>query len=134
MRCDPERRVARLPRSVSAAEFEAITNDQLNERTIVCYCTVGKRSGDFVTQLDRRHVKPWRALYNSEGILPYSHHPLAADSKIYGLVDHSGARASALHVFFAFFWDLGSDRFDVVSFDIFTALVAAICPSYLNDK
>lgn len=133
MRSDPERRVSCLPRSVSAAEFEAMTNDQLNNRTVVCYCTVGKRSCDFATQLDRRLVKPWRALFNSEGIVPYSHHPLAADSKIYGLVDQNGDRASALHAF-AFLWDVGSDRFKVVTFNVLMAIVAAICPSYLKGR
>lgn len=130
VRTAPERRVAKLPGALSAAEFEALSDDSLRRRTVIVYCTVGKRSGDFATKLETRPVRPWGALFNSEGIVPYSHHPKARRPP-YGLVDESDEPATRLHVF-AFPWDLGSGEFEAVKFNFASAALAVFFPRLLS--
>lgn len=129
VRTAPERRVASLNGSVSRADFERLDDEALRGKTVVAICTVGKRSGDFAESLGEG---PWREVLNSEGIVPYSHHPLATEGK-HGLVDGDGKPASSLHVF-ASPWDLGSDRFTPVTFGLWHLLLAVFAPNRLDDS
>ena len=79
VRTEAERRVARLPRSVSRCYFEKalrLNADAASLRgvKIVVICTVGRRSGHYARQLVMRSCEN---VFNSQGIVAYSHHHLA---------------------------------------------------------
>ena len=79
VRTGAERRVARLPRSVSRCYFEKALRLNADAASlcgvkIVVICTVGRRSGSYARQLVMRGCEN---VFNSQGIVAYSHHCLA---------------------------------------------------------
>ena len=89
VRTEAERRVARLPRSVSRCYFEQalrLNADAASLRgvKIVVICTVGRRSGHYARQLVMRGCEN---VFNSQGIVAYSHHHLASGAGPHALVD-----------------------------------------------
>ena len=122
-----QRRVARLPRSVSRCYFEKalrLNADAASLRgvKIVVICTVGRRSGHYARQLVMRSCEN---VFNSQGIVAYSHHHLARGAGPHALVDEEGRPATRLHVY-ARPWDLGSERFESVRFGLVGAARAAM--------
>ncbi|KAJ1458392.1 hypothetical protein M885DRAFT_512791 [Pelagophyceae sp. CCMP2097] len=125
-----ERLVARIPRSYSAADFEAADPEICRNKTVVVVCTVGRRSGAYAARLlDRGGV--WNAVLNSEGIVSYSHAEAAYGSGPFALVDAAGQPANALHCYAAP-WDHGSPRFKAVRFGPAGAVLAAAWPALLD--
>ncbi len=127
VRTEAERRVARLPRSVSRCYFEKalrLNADAASLRgvKIVVICTVGRRSGNYARQLLMRGCEH---VFNSQGIVAYSHHHLASGAGPHALVDEEGRPATRLHVY-ARPWDLGSERFESVRFGLVGAARAAM--------
>ena len=127
VRTEAERRVARLPRSVSRCYFEKalrLNADAASLRgvKIVVICTVGRRSGHYARQLVMRSCEN---VFNSQGIVAYSHHHLARGAGPHALVDEEGRPATRLHVY-ARPWDLGSERFESVRFGLVGAARAAM--------
>ena len=127
VRTEAERRVARLPRSVSRCYFEKalrLNADAASLRgvKIVVICTVGRRSGHYARQLVMRGCEN---VFNSQGIVAYSHHCLARGTGPHALVDEEGRPATRLHVY-ARPWDLGSERFESVRFGLVGAARAAM--------
>ena len=126
VRTAAERRVARLPRSVSRCYFEALRLNadaaSLRGVKIVVICTVGRRSGSYARQLVMRGCEN---VFNSQGIVAYSHHHLARGAGPHALVDEEGRPATRLHVY-ARPWDLGSERFESVCFGLVGAARAAM--------
>lgn len=112
VRTAAERRVAKVPGSVSKRDFEARLGDFKN-RDVVVMCTVGRRSGAYATSLAARSC--CRSVKNSQGIVAYSHHADAFGSGRHALVDDAGRPATRVHVF-ARPWDFASDRFESVKF------------------
>ena len=122
VRTAAERRVARLPRSVSRCYFENADAASLCGVKIVVICTVGRRSGSYARQLVMRGCEN---VFNSQGIVAYSHHHLARGAGPHALVDEEGRPATRLHVY-ARPWDLGSERFESVRFGLVGAARAAM--------
>ena len=85
-------------------------------------CTVGRRSGNYARQLVMRSCEN---VFNSQGIVAYSHHHLARGAGPHALVDEEGRPATRLHVY-ARPWDLGSERFESVRFGLVGAARAAM--------
>ena len=122
VRTAAERRVARLPRSVSRCYFENADAASLCGVKIVVICTVGRRSGSYARQLVMRGCEN---VFNSQGIVAYSHHCLARGTGPHALVDEEGRPATRLHVY-ARPWDLGSERFESVRFGLVGAVRAVM--------
>jgi len=115
-----ERRVARIPGALSKEEFEMAIED-CQDATVVCYCTVGRRSGAYAARLAKSRA--CKSVLNSEGILMYSYLD-AAGTGPHALVDELGAPATRIHVY-ASPWDLASERFESVKFGVLGAIGAA---------
>ena len=62
VRTDRERSVSTLPGAITGEEFEARL-EELAGRTVVAYCTIGRRSSDYVRKMAERGVE----ILNMEG-------------------------------------------------------------------
>jgi len=127
VRTDAERSVSQLPRSLSRCDFEQRLNadsPSLRDATVVVYCTVGRRSGAYAASLIWRNCCCER-VFNSQGIVAYSHHALARGDGPHALVDAVGRPATRVHVY-AWPWDLCSGRFESVRFGPLGAAWAAM--------
>lgn len=112
-----ERAVSHIPGSIT---IDDLKKDET--RNVVCYCTVGRRSGHVATQLSEK--MPGK-VFNSEGILAYSHHPMAkacdendGDQKRrrHGLVKPDGSPASNVHAFAGPWTKFLNNRFEPVTY------------------
>lgn len=127
VRTGAERRVARVPRSLSRRDFEARLRADaaaFAERDVVVVCTVGRRSGAYASKLAARGARCRRVL-NSHGVVAYSHHAAAHGDGPHALVDDAGRPARRIHVF-ARPWDFASDRFEAVKFGPLGAAMAML--------
>ncbi|MDE2784791.1 MAG: rhodanese-like domain-containing protein [Gemmatimonadota bacterium] len=69
VRTEAERRVSTLPGAITSEEFEARLQE-LAGRTVVAYCTIGRRSSEYVRRMARRGVD----MLNLEGsVLAWTH-------------------------------------------------------------
>ena len=122
VRTREERRVARIPGSISRRAFEtSLEEDDYRERDVVVYCTVGRRSGAYATALEKRHL--CRSVRNSHGIVAYSHHDDAYGEGPHALVDDDDRPAERIHVY-ARPWNFANERFAAVEFGFFGAIAA----------
>ena len=113
-----ERSVSRLPTSISIEEFERLgTVDD----TVVVYCTVGARSGRYA----RRIAGQCKKVYNSKGIVPYSHHVDAFGTGPHALIDDNGP-ATRVHAFALPWKHLVNRRFEPEVYGPLQALWAGL--------
>ena len=126
VRKDAERAVSVIPGSFSQAEFEALSQQQLEGKTVIPYCTMGYRSGQYATQLldiiagkgkgkaaSTLHskMKGVRGVLNGTGVVLWTHDPTVAP-----LVDpKSQTPAKEVHVFGST-WDLAADGYKTQTF------------------
>ena len=101
VRTDAERRVSTLPGAITSEEFEARLQE-LAGRTAVAYCTIGRRSSDYVRRMGRRGVD----MLNLEGsVLAWTH----AD----GQLVNDGVPTRRLHVY-GRRWNLAADGYQTI--------------------
>lgn len=128
VRKDAERAVSVIPGSLSQAEFEALSQEELEGKTVIPYCTMGYRSGQYATQLLdikegkkaakgkaagalRSKLQGVQGVLNGTGVVLWTH-----DSTVAPLVDpQSQAPAKAVHVFGST-WDLAADGYETHTF------------------
>jgi len=102
VRTPKEQQVSKIPGAITIDEFEA-NLDQHAEATVVCYCTIGGRSGQKTAQLREHGVNA----HNMPGsVLSWSH---AGGS----FVDESGEACKRAHVYNSKF-DLLADGYESV--------------------
>jgi len=88
VRTQPEQAVSMIPGAIPYTEFEA-RKEECSDKTIVAYCTIGSRSGNYAATLRREGLDA----YNLEGsILAWAH---AGRS----LIDSEGAETRQVHVY-----------------------------------
>jgi rhodanese-related sulfurtransferase len=101
VRTDSERAISMIPGAISREEFER-RREELGERTVVTYCTIGYRSGLYAEELKQ---EGWDA-YNLEGsILAWTH---AGQG-----LEQDGQQTRRLHVY-GRKWDLAADDYETV--------------------
>lgn len=101
VRTDAERRVSTLPGAITSEEFEARLQE-LAGRTVVAYCTIGRRSSDYVRRMARRGVD----MLNLEGsVLAWTHAG--------GQLVNDGAPTRRLHVY-GRRWNLAADGYQTI--------------------
>ncbi len=102
VRAPKERQVSMIPDAVTLDQLKANTNDN-PDATIVCYCTIGGRSGQQTAALRARGIDA----HNMPGsVLSWSH---AGGS----FVDKNGEKSRRVHVFNSRF-DLLADGYESV--------------------
>ncbi|MXX55549.1 MAG: rhodanese-like domain-containing protein [Gemmatimonadetes bacterium] len=101
VRTDAERRVSTLPGAITSEEFEARLQE-LADRTVVAYCTIGRRSSEYVRGMARRGVD----MLNLEGsVLAWTH--------VGGQLVSEGVRTRRLHVY-GRRWNLAADGYQTI--------------------
>ena len=101
VRTDAERRVSTLPGAITSEEFEARLQE-LADRTVVAYCTIGRRSSEYVRRMARRGVD----MLNLEGsVLAWTH--------VGGQLVSDGAPTRRLHVY-GRRWNLAADGYQTI--------------------
>jgi sodium/bile acid cotransporter 7 len=101
VRTDSERAISMIPGAISREEFER-RREELGERTVVTYCTIGYRSGLYAEELKQ---EGWDA-YNLEGsILAWTH----AGQQL----EDSGQETRRVHVY-GRKWNLAADDYEPV--------------------
>ena len=101
VRTDAERRVSTLPGAITSEEFEARLAE-LAGRTLVAYCTIGRRSSDYVRRMARRGVD----MLNLEGsVLAWTHAG--------GQFVADGVPTRLLHVY-GRRWNLAADGYETI--------------------
>ena len=101
VRTDAERRVSTLPGAITSEEFEARLAE-LAGRTLVAYCTIGRRSSDYVRRMARRGVD----MLNLEGsVLAWTHAG--------GQLVSDGVPTRRLHVY-GRRWNLAADGYQAI--------------------
>ena len=122
VRTREEMSVSMIPEAMSRARFEALAAEEPQQfagRTLVPYCTVGARSGQFARQLARDGHADVR---NGEGILLWTH-DVAFDEAPLVVTDEVPTRR--VHVFGAP-WDLGHPDYEPVRFGPLTMALRAV--------
>ena len=101
VRTERERRVSTLPGAITAEAFESRL-EEFAGQTVVAYCTIGRRSSDYVRKMVRRGVE----MLNLEGsLLGWTH----AGGRLFD----SGAPTNRLHVY-GRRWNLAADGYETV--------------------
>ncbi len=101
VRTERERRVSTLPGAITAEAFESRL-EEFAGQTVVAYCTIGRRSSDYVRKMGRRGVE----MLNLEGsVLAWTH----AGGRLF----NSGAPTNRLHVY-GRRWNLAADGYETV--------------------
>ena len=101
VRTDAERRVSTLPGAITSEEFEARLQE-LAGRTVVAYCTIGRRSSEYVRRMARRGVD----MLNLEGsVLAWTHAG--------GQLVNDGTPTRRLHVY-GRRWNLAADGYQTI--------------------
>lgn len=115
VRSAAEQQVSRLPgpSTLTQQEFEARGPEAFVGKRIVCYCTVGYRSGQYAKQLRRRHGLDARNLRGS--ILAWTHggHPLVEPP---GPDGEAGRETRRVHVY-SREWALQAPGYEAVVFE-----------------
>ena len=71
-RTAPERSVSMIEGAMTPTEFEEqLTNDSIENKRVLVYCTIGYRSGMEARRLQRKYRT--LQIYNSDGIVAYTH-------------------------------------------------------------
>ena len=123
VRTSPERRVSVIPGSVPLRHFEATVAPALSEdATIVCYCTVGYRSGMACRRLRETHGLSSGRVRNLDGVVAYTHAVREASgadrdgTRVPHLVDgRTGEACHRVHVFGPQ-WDFAAEGFRTIKF------------------
>lgn len=110
VRSDEEINVSRLPGAITQAEFERLDKSAYAGKTIVPYCTIGYRSGQYATKLlAAGGLGEGCQVLNGEGVVPWTH-----KSGGRPLVDHLGNETMKVHVYGPT-WDLVDDRYTSIT-------------------
>jgi rhodanese-related sulfurtransferase len=100
VRTPEEQAVSMLPGAITQADFEA-ARDQYRDKTIVTYCTIGARSGEYAEKLQADGMD----VYNLKGsILAWTHAKLP-------LVDGEGHETHKIHTY-GQEWDLAAEGYE----------------------
>ncbi len=101
VRTDRERRVSTLPGAITGEEFESRL-EELAGRAVVAYCTIGRRSSDYVRKMGKRGVE----VLNLQGsILAWTH--------MGGRLVNAGIPTDRLHVY-GRRWNLAADGYETI--------------------
>lgn len=101
VRTDRERRVSTLPGAITGTEFESRL-EELAGRTVVAYCTIGRRSSQYVRKMGKRGVE----ILNLEGsVLAWTHEG--------GRLFNAGIPTNRLHVY-GRRWNLAADGYETI--------------------
>ena len=101
VRTDPERAISMIPGAISREEFE-LRREELGERPVVTYCTIGYRSGLYAEELKQEGLDA----YNLEGsILAWTH----AGQRL----EEGGRETHRVHVY-GRKWNLAADDYEPV--------------------
>lgn len=96
-RTRPERAVSFIAGACPVDELDVSEDDDI---VVVCYCTIGYRSGLEARRLKELH--PQWTVYNMDGIVAFTHAVQESDSL--QLVDETGEKVQRVHTFAAT-WD-----------------------------
>ena len=100
VRTPEEQAVSMLPGAITREAFEA-ARDLYRNRTVVTYCTIGARSGEYAEALRREGCE----VFNLKGsILAWTHAGLP-------LVDRDGSETKKLHTYGSQ-WDLAAEGYE----------------------
>jgi rhodanese-related sulfurtransferase len=104
-----ERKISMIQGAIPLSDFQG------NVTTIVCYCTIGYRSGLEATRL--KQLWPHATVYNLDGIIAFSHS--ATNNSCLKLVDPStGETAQTVHTFASLWNYVDPERFESISFPV----------------
>lgn len=107
-RTKEEQAVSMLPDAITKEEFE-LKKEALKHSAIVCYCTIGMRSGRFVQQLLAQEFKN-QPVFNLRGsVLGWIHHGLAV------IDPETKKTVKKVHVY-GKTWDLAPREYETVWF------------------
>lgn len=127
VRTREEMSVSMIPEAMTRERFEALAAEepsQFSGRTLVPYCTVGARSGQYARQL----LRDGHDVRNGEGILLWTHDVAFDEAPLVA----GEVPTRRVHVFGAP-WDLGHPDYEPVRFGPLTMALRAVF-GYTRDK
>lgn len=116
VRSDPERDVSVIPGSISLAEFEEMVAPNISDDAlVVCYCTIGFRSGLEARRLNERYKLTGR-VRNLDGIIAYTH-AQQSDSSLHLVNGTTGEFSDRVHIFGSR-WDCADKSYTATPFSL----------------
>lgn len=117
VRTEPERKVSMIPgaiplNSLGPREVDLVVK---NKKKLVCYCTIGYRSGMEGTRLQHKYPAMTGSVYNLDGILNYTHASEGQGSQT-SLIDPMTKQVATKVHNFANVWDFANQKYESVSF------------------
>lgn len=116
VRSDPERDVSVIPGSISLSEFEEMVAPNISDDAlVVCYCTIGFRSGLEARRLNERYKLTGR-VRNLDGIIAYTH-AQQSDSSLHLVNGTTGEFSDRVHIFGSR-WDCADKSYTATPFSL----------------
>lgn len=112
VRTAPERKVSIIQGAIPVSDFHGSANNTI----IVCYCTIGYRSGLEATRIKQRW--PDATVYNLDGIVAFSHAITTNNSRLKLVNPSTGETVQTVHTFAALWNYVDPERFDTISFPV----------------